>query len=98
MQASCIFNVTTNVNNASSSHKNLFHYIYAAGGQFIWQRHSWLFVAFPGISFSPTSKNNHMPPTKRCVLNEQRTTPFCLNACSAVVDRLFKTAKAHSHA
>ena len=51
------FTVTTNVNKIANAVSEFFtHYIYAAGGQLFWQRHSWLSVAFPGIFYSLTSK------------------------------------------
>lgn len=66
----CKLRLTTNVNNNAISKRNsLLHYIYAAGGQLVWQRHSWLSVAFPGILVSTPSKDNHIMPVSK---QEQR--------------------------
>jgi hypothetical protein len=63
----CLFSKlhsTTNVRKYATvsiffTRNNTISYIYSAGGQFIWQRHLWLSVAYPGKFFSSLQKDNH---------------------------------------
>jgi hypothetical protein len=52
----CNLHLTTDVKKANVFTYKIIGYIYAAGGWIFQLLHSWLSVAFPGISFPLTSK------------------------------------------